>query len=94
VKVVFSLEPSPLTTVMIATAMPAAMIPYSIAVAADSSRIKWASCEVTPQTESKLVRQVVLPALAPAELIFFAALACITVEDLAARADKRTNSSG
>src|ERR1700716_774069 len=35
-KVVFSLEPSPCTTAMIATEMPAAMRPYSMAVAPDS----------------------------------------------------------
>jgi hypothetical protein len=36
-KVVLSLLPTPLRTVIIATAMPAAMRPYSMAVAADSS---------------------------------------------------------
>jgi hypothetical protein len=41
VKVVFSFDPRPATTVMIATAMPAAIKPYSIAVAADSSRQNW-----------------------------------------------------
>jgi hypothetical protein len=44
VKVVFNFEPRPTVTVMIATAMPAAIKPYSIAVAADSSRknrTKW-----------------------------------------------------
>jgi len=35
--VVLSLTPIPLTAVMIATAMPAAIRPYSMAVAADSS---------------------------------------------------------
>jgi len=34
---VFRLLPSPLTTAMIASAMPAAISPYSIAVAPDSS---------------------------------------------------------
>jgi hypothetical protein len=34
---VFSLAPSPFMTGMIASAMPAAISPYSIAVAADSS---------------------------------------------------------
>src|SRR5262249_41504168 len=37
VKVVFSFEPRPCTTAMIATEMPAAMRPYSMAVAPDSS---------------------------------------------------------
>src|SRR5579862_9830990 len=37
VNVVLSFEPKPLTTVMIATAMPAAIKPYSMAVAPDSS---------------------------------------------------------
>jgi hypothetical protein len=37
VKVVLSLPPSPVTTGMIATAIPVAMRPYSIAVAALSS---------------------------------------------------------
>src|SRR5262249_41693331 len=37
VKVVFSLPPRVVTTVMIATEMPAAMRPYSMAVAPDSS---------------------------------------------------------
>jgi hypothetical protein len=37
VKVLFNREPSVLTTTIIATEMPAAMSPYSIAVAADSS---------------------------------------------------------
>jgi len=37
--VVFKFVPSACTVAMIATAMPAAMRPYSIAVAADSSRI-------------------------------------------------------
>jgi len=36
-KVVFSWVPRPTTTVIIATAIPAAMSPYSIAVAADWS---------------------------------------------------------
>ena len=40
VNVVFNEEPRLATTVMIATAMPAAMRPYSIAVAPDSSRNK------------------------------------------------------
>src|SRR4029077_16230772 len=44
VKVVLSLEPTPLVTVMIATAMPAAISPYSIAVAAVSSRNKRIRC--------------------------------------------------
>ena len=39
-KVVFSLLPRPCTTAMIATEMPEAMRPYSMAVAPDSSRIK------------------------------------------------------
>jgi hypothetical protein len=43
VKVVFSLEPRPETTVMIATEMPAAIRPYSMAVAPDSSFTKHAS---------------------------------------------------
>jgi hypothetical protein len=38
VKVVFSWEPSEFTTVMIATEIPAAIKPYSMAVAPDSSR--------------------------------------------------------
>jgi hypothetical protein len=37
VNVVLSLAPRPFVTVIIATAMPEAMRPYSIAVAADSS---------------------------------------------------------
>src|SRR5271165_6853387 len=37
VKVVFSFEPRPCTTAMIATEMPAALRPYSMAVAPDSS---------------------------------------------------------
>src|SRR6516162_7955278 len=37
VKVVFSFEPRPCTTAIIATEMPAAMRPYSMAVAPDSS---------------------------------------------------------
>ena len=37
VKVVFNFEPSPATTVMIATEMPAAIKPYSISVAPRSS---------------------------------------------------------
>jgi hypothetical protein len=37
VKVVLSLVPTPFTTVMMTTAMPAAISPYSIAVAPDSS---------------------------------------------------------
>jgi hypothetical protein len=41
VNVVFRLDPTPATTVMIATEMPAAIKPYSIAVAADSSRKNW-----------------------------------------------------
>src|SRR5205807_2253210 len=40
VKVVFNLEPSPCTTAIIATEMPAAMRPYSMAVAPDSSLTK------------------------------------------------------
>jgi hypothetical protein len=40
VKVVLRLVPTPCTTAMIATAMPAAMRPYSIAVAPDSSSAK------------------------------------------------------
>ena len=40
VKVVFKPEPRLVTAVMIATEMPAAMRPYSIAVAPDSSRRK------------------------------------------------------
>src|SRR5438445_12517088 len=40
VKVVFNLEPSPCTTAIIATEMPAAMRPYSMAVAPDSSLAK------------------------------------------------------
>src|ERR1700722_13670604 len=40
VKVALSCEPSVLTTVMIATEMPAAIRPYSIAVAPDSSLAK------------------------------------------------------
>jgi hypothetical protein len=39
----FNLEPRPFVTVMIATAMPAAIKPYSIAVAAVSSRKKRSS---------------------------------------------------
>src|ERR1044072_2793811 len=39
-KVVFSLVPRPCTTVMIATEMPAAIRPYSMAVAPDSSLAK------------------------------------------------------
>ena len=38
VNVVLSLEPRPFVTVMMATAMPAAISPYSMAVAPDSSR--------------------------------------------------------
>ena len=38
--VVLSFVPTPLSTVMIATAMPAAIKPYSMAVAAESSRRK------------------------------------------------------
>jgi hypothetical protein len=38
VKVVFSWEPSEFTTVMITTEIPAAIKPYSMAVAPDSSR--------------------------------------------------------
>jgi hypothetical protein len=37
VKTVFSFEPSPLTTVIMATEIPAAINPYSMAVAAVSS---------------------------------------------------------
>jgi hypothetical protein len=37
VKVVFNLVPRPFTTAMIATEMPAAMRPYSMAVAPESS---------------------------------------------------------
>ena len=37
VNLVLSLEPSPFTVAMIASAMPAAINPYSIAVAPDSS---------------------------------------------------------
>src|ERR1700687_3767945 len=40
VKTVFSFEPRPCTTAMIATEMPAAMSPYSMAVAAVSSSKK------------------------------------------------------
>src|ERR1700676_3517840 len=40
VKVVFRLVPTPCTTAMIATEMPAAMRPYSMAVAPDSSLAK------------------------------------------------------
>jgi hypothetical protein len=39
-KVAFRLVPRPWTTAMIATEMPAAISPYSIAVAPDSSRAK------------------------------------------------------
>jgi len=39
-KVVVNFEPRPWTTVMIATEMPAAMRPYSMAVAPDSSLAK------------------------------------------------------
>ena len=39
-KVLFSCEPSVLTTVMMATEMPAAIRPYSIAVAPDSPLAK------------------------------------------------------
>src|SRR4051812_13114648 len=42
VKVVFNFEPRPCTTAMIATEMPAAMRPYSMAVAPDSSFINLA----------------------------------------------------
>ena len=41
VKVVFSWMPRPFTTAMIATEMPAAMRPYSMAVAPDSSAMNW-----------------------------------------------------
>jgi hypothetical protein len=40
-KVALSCVPRPLTTAMIATAMPAAMRPYSMAVAPDSSAMNW-----------------------------------------------------
>jgi hypothetical protein len=40
VNVVFKLEPTDATTVMIATEIPAAINPYSMAVAPDSSRMK------------------------------------------------------
>src|SRR5207237_10739273 len=40
VKVVFNFEPRPCTTAMIATEIPAAMRPYSMAVAPDSSFTK------------------------------------------------------
>jgi hypothetical protein len=40
VNVVFKLEPTDATAVMIAIEMPAAINPYSIAVAPDSSRMK------------------------------------------------------
>ena len=41
VKVVFSFEPRPCRTAMFATEMPAAMRPYSMAVAPDSSFAKF-----------------------------------------------------
>ena len=40
VNLVFSVVPRPLTTAMIATEMPAAMRPYSMAVAPESSFMK------------------------------------------------------
>jgi hypothetical protein len=46
VNVMFSLDPRPLVTAMIATAIPAAIRPYSMAVAAVSSRIKLISASV------------------------------------------------
>ena len=45
-KVVFSFEPSPPTTAIMATEMPAAMSPYSIAVAPNSSFMKRANMAV------------------------------------------------
>jgi hypothetical protein len=46
VKVVTRLDPTPVTTAMIATEMPAAMRPYSMAVAPDSSRRKRVSFDM------------------------------------------------
>jgi hypothetical protein len=50
VNLAFNVVPIPLTTVMITTEMPAAMRPYSMAVAADSSFTKRATnfCMVHP----------------------------------------------
>jgi hypothetical protein len=52
VKVLFNCEPSVLTTTMIATEMPAAMSPYSIAVAPDSSLPKSFKKVVTVRSTS------------------------------------------
>jgi hypothetical protein len=52
VKVLFNCEPSVLTTTMIATEMPAAMSPYSIAVAPDSLLAKSFKKVVTVRSTS------------------------------------------
>jgi hypothetical protein len=49
VNFVLSLVPSPFTTVMIARAIPAAINPYSIAVAPDSSIQNFRMCVFIPQ---------------------------------------------
>jgi hypothetical protein len=46
VNVVFIFVPSPVTTGMMATAMPAAIRPYSMAVAARSSRKNLTICRI------------------------------------------------
>src|SRR6266436_1233911 len=62
VKVMFSLEPRPATTVMMATEMPAAIRPYSMAVAPLSSLANFASSVMftSPVATSEL-RQLLLP---------------------------------
>ena len=73
VNVVFNDEPTLATAVMIATAMPAAMRPYSIAVAPDSSRNKRMIVDIkeTPSLSARAEQLSSGGGVAPAPQMFY-----------------------